>query len=99
MERIKRRYIVLFALLCLAAMAGLALASSGGPYELSWFTLESGGVVSAGGSYSLVGVIGQPDACATEATGGTWSLYGGFLVPFRILPGARVTPDAWMLYE
>jgi len=53
------------------------LAQSGGPYNLSRFTVSGGGGYSAGGSYTLAGTIGQPDA-GNELTGGAYALRGGF---------------------
>lgn len=63
-------------------LAGLLLVSpltaqSGGPYDLSWNTIDGGGGVSSGGQYELVGTIGQPDA--GEMFGGDYELYGGLL--------------------
>ena len=66
----------------LAALAVLsrppaALAQSGGPYELSWSTLDGGGSTStSGGRYELAGTIGQSDA--GKLRGGGYSLEGGF---------------------
>lgn len=54
-----------------------ALAQSGGGYDLSWSTVDSGGYTfSSGGGYSLGGTAGQPDAGL--AVGGTYTLAGGF---------------------
>jgi len=55
----------------------LALAQSGGVYDLSWSTVDGGGgTFSTGGVYSLGGTAGQPDAGLL--TGGVYSLGGGF---------------------
>ena len=43
-------------------VAGPALAQGAGPYEISWYTIDGGGVRSSGGPYTLTGTIGQPDA-------------------------------------
>jgi hypothetical protein len=40
------------------------LAQSGGDYDLSWWTVDNGGGDSAGGTYTVNGTIGQPDAGA-----------------------------------
>lgn len=62
------------AALCLPALAG----PSGGVYSIPWSTIDGGGVLnSSGGSYTLSGTIGQPDAGATMS-GGSFSLTGGF---------------------
>lgn len=53
-----------------------ALAQSGGPYELSWSTIDGGGGQSSGGQYVLTGTIGQPDA--DWSSGGDYELLGGF---------------------
>jgi len=67
--------------LALALMAGLlvvgvALAQSGGGYDLDWWTADGGGGAASGGGYALNGTIGQPDAGALS--GGGYSLAGGF---------------------
>jgi hypothetical protein len=67
----------LFLLLLVSiAVAGRAKASSGGDYELSWWTIDGGGGSSSGGSYALSGTIGQPDA--GSASGGDYQVSGGF---------------------
>ena len=54
-----------------------AFAQSGGGYELTWSTIDSGGVMrSTGGDLELSGTIGQPDAGAMS--GGGYNLTGGF---------------------
>ena len=66
--------------LALAAVALLAfapLAQSGDGYDLSWWTVDSGGATSnEGGSYVLGGTSGQPDAGVLESGG--YRLSGGF---------------------
>jgi hypothetical protein len=54
----------------------IAFAQSGGGYDLTWNTVDGGGGVSAGGTISLRGTIGQPDAGVLS--GGTITLAGGF---------------------
>jgi hypothetical protein len=55
------------------------LAQSGGGYDLTWNTVDGGGATfSSGGSYTLGGTIGQPDAGALS--GGSYTLAGGFWV-------------------
>ncbi len=62
----------------LLAVAGVALAQSGGGYDLSWWTVDGGGYTwSEGGGYSLGGTAGQPDAGAA-LSGGGYTLTGGF---------------------
>lgn len=45
-------------------------------FEITDSTIDCGGGTSSGGTYSLSGTIGQPDAGAM--TGGTFELQGGF---------------------
>lgn len=79
------RTILLTAACCLL-VASSALAQSGGPYDLSWNTVDGGGYTfSIGGPYTLGGTIGQADT--RLMIGGGYSLAGGFwsrgLVPFQ----------------
>ena len=75
----KLRLIFTAAFICLLGLAGLTIlthAATGG-YSLDWWTLDGGGATfSTGGSYSLGGTIGQPDAGTSN--GGTYILDGGF---------------------
>ena len=57
-------------------LAGVAIASSGGPYTLNWLTIDGGGGRSTGGDYVVSGTIGQPDA--GEMIGGDYAISGGF---------------------
>ena len=58
------------------ALAGAAQAQ---PFQIDWYTIDSGGGVSAGGSFELAGTIGQHDAggpmtgSGLELTGGFWA--------------------------
>ncbi len=63
-------------ILALLVVASVALAQTGGSYDLTWSTLDGGGGTSSGGSYSLSGTIGQPDAGVMS--GGSYTLTGGF---------------------
>jgi hypothetical protein len=69
--------LVLLTLTALLLLASVALAQSGGGYDLSWSTVDGGGATwSEGGGYSLGGTIGQPDAGVLS--GGGYTLAGGF---------------------
>ena len=72
-------YILRFPLLVvlLSLLASVALAQSGGGYDLTWNTVDGGGYTfSEGGGYSLGGTVGQPDAGVLS--GGGYTLAGGF---------------------
>jgi hypothetical protein len=72
--------IVLVLLIGTASTNAQRINESAAPqsgYDLSWFTIDSGGATfSTGGSYSLGGTIGQSDAGVLS--GGTYTLAGGF---------------------
>ena len=57
-------------------------------YVVDWFTIDGGGGTSSGGSFSVTGTIGQPDA-GQPLSGGPYSLVGGFWGAFAVQ-----TPDA-----
>ncbi|MCS6922853.1 MAG: hypothetical protein NZM10_00590 [Fimbriimonadales bacterium] len=55
-----------------------ANAQSGNGYDLSWWTIDAGGVTfSSNGALKMGGTAGQPDA-SDALTGGGFSLTGGF---------------------
>ncbi len=75
------RMTLILALAVLVALIVQTQTNAAAPlmnsYELAWSTMDGGGVMfGAGGSYSLGGTIGQPDAGATSASG--YKLFGGF---------------------
>jgi hypothetical protein len=77
---------ILIIVICSLFAAGSAAAQSGGPYGLSWNTVDGGGYTSSvGGPYTLGGTIGQADT--RLLLGGGYGLAGGFwvkeLVPFQ----------------
>ena len=66
-----------FALVAFFLLASVALAQSGGVYDVSRWTVDGGGYTfSTGGVYTLGGTIGQPDAAVQM--GGQYVLTGGF---------------------
>lgn len=61
----------------LGLVLGAASGAQAQTYELSWFTIDSGGeMFTFGGDYELSGTIGQHDA--GTLTGGAYELAGGF---------------------
>lgn len=58
-------------------LTGAVLAQSGGGYDLTWWTVDGGGVSVSGGDYRVAGTAGQFDA-APPLSGGDYTLYGGF---------------------
>jgi hypothetical protein len=72
-------------LLCVLLPAG-GWAQS---YSIDWYKIAGGGGTSTGGTYSISGTVGQPDA-SSAMTGGNYSLTGGFwsLLSVVSTPGA-----------
>ena len=54
-----------------------ATSASASQYSIDWFTIDGGGGTSSGGSYTITGTIGQPDA--GWGIGGSYELLGGFM--------------------
>jgi hypothetical protein len=82
---------ILLALAAFLVIAGVAGAQTGNGYDLSWNTIDGGGVTfSSSGEYSLGGTVGQPDAGLL--TGGEYTLGGGFW------GGGAVTGVAYDVY-
>ena len=66
---------------------GLACLARADQYEMTWNTVDGGGVTgSTGGTYTLSGTIGQWDA-GPAMSGGTYVVTGGF---WRQRPCRRV---------
>lgn len=58
------------------------------PYAINWHKIAGGGGVSTGGTYSVTGAIGQPEA-AGAMSGGGYSITGGFWSLYALqTPGA-----------
>jgi len=64
------------SVLLLAGLLAAASISHAQPYDISWYTIDGGGGASSGGTFSLTGTIGQPDA--GHMAGGNFILDGGF---------------------
>jgi len=61
----------------LAAILTLAVASAAqAQISIPWFTVDGGGGSSSGGTFTIRGTIGQPDAGVM--TGGQYTVSGGF---------------------
>ncbi|GIV14142.1 MAG: hypothetical protein KatS3mg021_2424 [Fimbriimonadales bacterium] len=78
----------------LTTLMGVACAQSGGGYDLSWWTIDGGGVTFAtGGTFNLGGTVGQPDA-SNALTGRHFQPHGGLLVRPCLHPPRMATPTA-----
>lgn len=65
-------------------LAGTAIAAMA-QYSINWSTIDGGGGTMSGGSYTLRGTIGQPDA--DNSYGGDYAVRGGFWAPMAIQVG------------
>ena len=72
------RKIFLITILCLlVGLSGNPAQADTSDFVIQWFSIDNGGVMeSSGGSYTLRGTIGQPDAGVIS--GGDFTLQGGF---------------------
>ena len=64
------------SLICGVVLAFLTSTGQAQSFSIPWFTFDGGGGPSSGGSFSLNGTIGQPDAGTMSS--GNYSLAGGF---------------------
>jgi hypothetical protein len=77
LSTVRKPGLALGALLAMLLVTSVALAQSGGGYDLSWSTVDGGGYTfSSGGDYELGGTVGQHDA--GQMSRGGYSLWGGF---------------------
>ncbi len=72
----KRVDLILAISITTILIVSVALAQSGGRYDLTWNSIDGGATFSTSGPYSLGGTIGQPDAGVMS--GGSYTLVGGF---------------------
>jgi len=75
--------------LFLSAVAAAVLAQN---FAIPSFTVDGGGGTSSGGTFSVSGTIGQPDAAPVSA-GGTFAVTGGFWSALQLVQ----TPEAPVL--
>lgn len=81
-----RKLLPLFGLL-------LPVWASAQSYSIDWYKVAAGGGASTGGTYAIIGTIGQHDA-GGPMTGGNYSLTGGFWALISVVQ----TPSAPTLY-
>jgi hypothetical protein len=70
-----------------------ALTASAQNYTIDWYKIAGGGGTSTGGTYTVSGTIGQPDASGAMS-GGNYSVTGGFWALIQVVQ----TPGAPTLY-
>jgi hypothetical protein len=73
----RKWFFSLLLLVIAVALLGIVGVSALAGYTLDWWTVDGGGTISStGGSYSMGGTIGQPDA--GTSSGGAYTLNSGF---------------------
>ena len=78
-------------LLGLGLIASAAFSARAQTYDLAWSAIDGGGGTSSGGTFSVTGTIGQPDAGVL--TGGNYTLVGGFWSAFAATPSSPAAPQ------
>lgn len=63
--------------LALYLVTGVAVAQSGGPFEVTGAAAVGGGGEMAGGAYRAAVTAGQPGAAVQPSSGGQWSMDSG----------------------
>ena len=71
----------------------LLVVPANAQYAIDWFTIDGGGGASNGGSFTLSGTIGQPDA--GTLSGGNYTLQGGFW-PAIVVPATGEAPTLFV---
>jgi hypothetical protein len=77
----------------IAGLLLVAAAVHAQQYTIDWYKVAGGGGTSTGGSYTVNGTVGQPDASGTMS-GGNYSVTGGFWALVNVVQ----TPGAPTLY-
>ena len=94
MQTLKTKWLAACAIAGLLLVAMIALAQTGGLFDLSDFFLDAGGGNHSGGPFELQASIGEIDTGAMS--GGDFSLIGG-VAPIEVQPETGV--QEWQLYE
>jgi hypothetical protein len=82
------KIIILMAIGFILLPSVFCLRASGQSYTIDWYKIAGGGGTSTGGTYSVSGTIGQPDASGAM-TGGGYSVTGGYWALINVvqMPG------------
>ncbi len=68
----------LLALVLLTVVSAVAPTEGPADFSIDSYTIDGGGETSSAGDFSLTATIGQPDANPGGASGGEFSVFGGF---------------------
>jgi hypothetical protein len=67
------------------------------PYAIESYTIDGGGGVSVGSSYTVAGSVGEPDA--GTISGGRYTLEGGFWPGVLVVPAAGEAPALFIQFS
>jgi hypothetical protein len=70
-------------LLVFTAALLLPAGAFGQSYNINWYKIAGGGGTATGGTYTVTGTVGQPDASGS-LKGGSYSLTGGFWALYAV---------------
>jgi hypothetical protein len=90
-SELKMKTLKLLFLLGSCLLVSIAFPASAQTYDISWFSIDGGGGTSSGGTYSVTGTIGQPDAGVLS--GGNYSIVGGFWSAIAEVSGNPESPQ------
>ena len=76
-----------FSLIVAVAALGWPAGAMAQSYSIDWYKIAGGGGTSTGGTYSVSGTIGQPDASGAM-TGGNYTVTGGFWALIQVVQTA-----------
>ena len=77
MDKSMKYSIILLSIIAVFLTSSVALAQTGGGYDLTWWTVDGGGGTASSAAYELIGTIGQSEA-GVVLSGGEFTLYSGF---------------------
>ncbi|MBN1868589.1 hypothetical protein JW916_15005 [Candidatus Sumerlaeota bacterium] len=92
----RKKRLVLSIVLVLVGMFAAALAAQA--LSVAWWNTDGSGAQGlSGGTFTLSGTAGQPDAGILSA--GNFTLNGGFWFHASSLPSGPMAAQDWMLYR
>ena len=82
----KKRYLAMLLATALGVLLLTSVALGQGTYEFNWHSVDGGGGVSTGSTFTVHGTVGQPDAGVLGS--GEYTLasgfWGGMAVEYRV---------------
>ena len=97
-SQLDMRFLISVSLLLIGILwiVWTASAQANDSFNLSWYAVEGGGGQSVGGTFTLRGSIGQPNA-GNELQGGEFTLERGFQVASEVGTTQLPVSNLWAL--